>query len=76
MKLEIKLKVIESLIFETLHDKSKVSFVYEEKQLVVVFNDNYAIKQVCAVLEPLATFYVNSYIDYDKERQKIICIVY
>ena len=75
MKKETKLKIVQSLISETLHDKSKVSFVAESDELTIIFNDNFAIKQVCAVLEPLNIMFINYYIDYDKERSKIVCIV-
>jgi len=71
-----KLKVIVSLITETLHDKSMISFELETDELIIVFNDNYAVRHVCSVLEPLSTMYVNSYINYDKEKQKIVCVVY
>jgi S-adenosylmethionine:tRNA-ribosyltransferase-isomerase (queuine synthetase) len=71
-----KLKVIQSLIFETLHNKSMVSFELSEEELIIIFNDNYAVKHVCSVLEPLSTMYINSYIDYSDEKQKIVCIVY
>ena len=76
MKNESKLKIVQSLIVETMHEKSQVSFVVKSTGLTIVFNDNYAIKQVCAVLEPLNTMFINYYIDYDKELSKIVCIVY
>lgn len=76
MKLENKLEVIQSIIFETLHDKSMIQFIIQDDELLIIFHDNWAIKQVCSILKPLGTMFVDSYIDYDKERGKIICMIY
>jgi hypothetical protein len=77
-----KLKTIENIILEVLGKNNNnfnygIEFEYDKSDsLKIIFNDNFFVKNVCAILQPLSTMYVNFYIDYDAKLEKIVCEIF
>ena len=76
-KLE-KLETIQRIILEVVNTEYIVFEFdkFESDSLKIIFKDNYSVKKVCAILEPLCPMYINFYIDYDVKLQKIVCEVF
>lgn len=76
-KLE-KLKTIQSIISEVVNTKY-IEFQFdkfESDSLKIIFKDNYSVKKVCAILEPLCPMYINHFIEYDAKLEKIVCEIF
>jgi hypothetical protein len=76
-----KLKTIQSIILEVLGETNidGIRFEYdkfESDSLKIIFDNNFFVKKVCAILQPLNTMYVNFYIDYDAKLEKIVCEIF
>jgi len=73
-----KLKTIQSIILGVVNTEY-IEFEFdkfETDSLKIIFKDNYSVKKVCAILEPLCPMYVNFYIDYDAKLGKIVCEIF
>jgi len=73
-----KLKTIQSIILGVVNTEY-IEFEFdkfETDSLKIVFKDNYSVKKVCAILEPLCPMYINFYIDYDAKLGKIVCEIF
>jgi hypothetical protein len=73
-----KLKTIQSIILGVVNTEY-IEFEFdkfETDSLKIIFKDNYSVKKVCAILEPLCPMYINFYIDYDAKLGKIVCEIF
>ena len=76
-----KLKTIQNIILEVLgeNNNGEIKFEYDDfdsDTLKIIFDNNYFVTKVCAILQPLNPMYVNFYIDYDAKLEKIVCEIF